>query len=169
MSLKGNIAPLPSTSPALPGVWVGECPGSRLPTPTPRMLGRSSRAGVSTGDVRHPLPSPTHIRLFSPWSSRPSRPVRFAESIQSTDGRREECPFRTRSAQAKSYAQTPPSFIGRSPIEGPRPAGRTSPSYGGARRNGAHPVHVLPLQGAKTALHNGVARFCRSLALKFCL
>ncbi|MBQ4183404.1 MAG: hypothetical protein II652_00445 [Bacteroidales bacterium] len=56
MSLKEKGAPLPSTSPALPDVWVGECPVSWPPAPTPRMLGRSSSAGVSTGDVRHPLP-----------------------------------------------------------------------------------------------------------------
>lgn len=75
-SLKENIAPLPSTSHALRELWVGECACSRPPTPTPRMLGRSSRAGVSTGDVRHPLPSPTLFCLFSPRSMAAARPIR---------------------------------------------------------------------------------------------
>ena len=40
--------------------------------PTPRMLGRSSRAGVSTGDARHPLPknhrtSPVLAQVFPFW------------------------------------------------------------------------------------------------------
>ncbi len=43
------------------------------------MLGQSSRAGVSTGDIRHPLPSPTLFRLFSPRSMAAARPVRCRE------------------------------------------------------------------------------------------
>ena len=80
-------APLPSTSPALPVVWVGECPAAGHPRQRP-----GCSAGPACGWTPH-RGGPASFSLFSPvrppvlsQSVTDARPVRCAESPPGTDG-----------------------------------------------------------------------------------
>lgn len=86
-AMKEMNAPLPSTSPALPVVWVGECPAAGHPRQRP-----GCSAGPACGWTPH-RGGPASFSLFSPvrppvlsQSVTDARPVRCAESPPGTDG-----------------------------------------------------------------------------------
>ena len=128
-------------------------------TPAPRMLGRSSllldsppgRSGIHS---LHRPSSPVLAQVFPP---RLVRSASRSRHRRRTAGRKESPPG-TGGTGESTRQPLPLSSVGP-PTAGPRPAGRMSPSYVEVRRNEAHPVHVLPLQGAKTALHYGIKPF----------
>lgn len=146
-AVKEKSALLPSTSPALPDVWVGECPVAGHPR---------QRPGCSAGPAELESAQQTSgILSLHRRSSACSRPDRWlllvcfavAKSTLWTDGIIQRVSVQDTGGTGGIHAPTPPSFIGRSPNGGTSASGPNVPLLWGSKTERGTPRSSCPCRG----------------------